>query len=251
MPTVAPRTLANRHFTFHDSPNIRHLGGYPTASGRITSDHVVRGASLHRLHAPELQELHDHGVRTIIDLRSEQERTRDVSPDTRAIGIERIEAPVFTSDASPAGFDSNFSGYAPVYRSFLDSGPAAFRTILAAIASTDGGVMFHCSVGKDRTGVAAALLLDLAGVDAHIIVADYAESATHIAPRVQEWLPRMQERGIPEDRARAILDSHPEAMESTLRCIHERWGSSSCSFESNGLSRDVIRTARTRLIAAI
>ena len=61
------------------------------------------------------------------------------------------------------------------YVHLLDLGGPAFAKAANALVA-DGGTpaLFHCSAGKDRTGVLAALLLDLAGVEHDAIVADYA-----------------------------------------------------------------------------
>src|SRR5207245_1879248 len=61
--------------------------------------------------------------------------------------------------------------------------------VLMAIArAPDGGVLFHCHAGKDRTGLVAALLLALAGTPDEIIAQDYHLSYTYLLPTFDEWL---------------------------------------------------------------
>src|SRR6185295_4977286 len=133
----------------------------------------------------------------IVDLRSRVERERDVTPDTSWAGISTVAAAVFEQDASPVGTDSErFPGFATVYRRMLMSGRAAYRTLVETIARGDGSVLYHCAAGKDRTGVATALLLGLAGVSDEDIVADYARSAGLVAPMLKLWEPKMRERGV-------------------------------------------------------
>ena len=65
----------------------------------------------------------------------------------------------------------------------LELGRTRFAAIAQAIADAPpGGVLIHCEVGKDRTGLMTMLLLDLVGTPADVIAADYALTATGLAP---------------------------------------------------------------------
>jgi protein-tyrosine phosphatase len=229
--------------------NVRHLGGYATASGRHTTDTIVRAASLHRLTKDGLGTLSASGIRAIVDLRSRVERERDVTPDVLGFGMKRIDAPVFEQDASPVGLDLEFPGFAAVYVSMLESGRNAYRSLFETIAEIDGGVLFHCAAGKDRTGVAAALLLALAGVPDETIIEDYALSETLLTPLLGEWLPRMAERGIDEHRARALMAAKPEDMVATLAHIRSRYGSSEGYLADIGVSASHVSAVRAKLLA--
>src|SRR5260370_40717203 len=70
----------------------------------------------------------------------------------------------------------------------LERRQAASGTAFEAIGATDEPVLFHCFAGKDRTGLVAALMLSLAGVDPEAIGADYAETDIQLAGRYEEWL---------------------------------------------------------------
>jgi len=229
--------------------NVRHLGGYPARAGRATRADVVRSASLHRLTAAGVERLAATGVRVVVDLRSRAEREEYPTPGVSALGIETINAPVFEADASPTGLAGQFPGFQAVYRSMLESGRGAYRTLFEVIADTPGGVLFHCAAGKDRTGVAAALLLDLAGVADETILDDYSRSAALLAPLLPEWLPRIAERGLTEAQARALMASHAGDMQATLAHIRERWGSAEGYMEDIGVSFDAISAVRARLVA--
>ncbi len=229
--------------------NVRHIGGYPTNRGRVTTDTVVRAASLHRLTPAGIEALAGHGIRTVVDFRSAVERERDVTPDLSTAGLTTIAAAVFETDASPVGQAAEFPGYAAVYRKFLESGRTAYRVLFETIADAPGGVLFHCAAGKDRTGVAAALLLDVAGVHERDIVEDYSHSAALLAPMLDEWLPRMKERGMDTEKAMPLMASNPEDMEATLAYIRETWGSAEGYLLDCGLSPTALGTVRARLVA--
>ena len=242
-------TITNRELKLEVAHNVRHIGGYTTREGRTTSETVIRSAGLHRLTPAGIGALADHGVRAIVDLRSTVERDRDVTPDVSHTGIRHINAPVFEQDHSPVGMDDEFPGYFVVYQRMLESGRNAYRTLFEVIAETDGRVLFHCAAGKDRTGVGAALMLGLAGVDAETIAEDFSHSYRLLEPVLHEWLPKMAERGIDEAKARKLLASDPEDMANTLTHIETLYGGPAGYLESIGVSQATITAAKAKLVA--
>ncbi len=117
------------------------------------------------------------GVTAVYDLRHDHEV--EAHPDVPIPGAEwhHLEVKGIPMDAV-SNLDSRDAGTAvmhEVYRSFVDKpgARAAFSELLTRISATDGGHLFHCTAGKDRTGWAAALLLHVAGVDDETILADY------------------------------------------------------------------------------
>jgi protein-tyrosine phosphatase len=239
----------SRELRLEVAHNVRHLGGYPTAAGAETTDVAIRSASLHRLTDRGLEQLREREVLTIVDFRSDAERERDRTPDASRYGIRVVHAPVFQHDMSPAGFDGEFPGFAVVYAMFLEVGAAAYRALFETVAEADGRVLFHCAAGKDRTGIAAALLLDLAGVDEATIIEDYTLTEQLLAPLKEQWLPQMRERGFDEARAAALLAAPAEDMAATLRHLRERYGSAEEYARAIGVSSDTISAVRARLTA--
>ena len=243
-------TITNRELRLEIAHNVRHMGGYSTREGRITTDTVIRSAGLHRLTEGGLGTLADAGVKTIVDLRSTVERERDVTPDPSRAGISHVFAPVFEQDQSPVGAaEDEFPGYFTVYQRMLETGRNAYRTLFEQIADTDGKVVFHCTAGKDRTGVGAALMLGLAGVEAETIVEDYSHSYRLLEPVFSEWLPKMAERGIDEAKARKLMGSDPVEMERTLTHIETLYGGPAGYLESIGLSASTLSAVKSRLVA--
>lgn len=228
--------------------NVRHLGGYRAAGNRTTGQRVVRAASLHRLTSDSVSSLVESGLRVIVDLRSTVEVERDVTPDMSQHDVNNLHVPVFQADASPAALGEDFPGFGQVYERFLEQGGHAFRALAEAIVNTDGTVLFHCAAGKDRTGVGAMLLLDLAGVDESTIVADYAESAGHLQSERPVWLQRMAQRGVSNELAEELLGSEPEAMEYTLDVLRHRWGSAAGYLRAQGMSTANIERLQERLV---
>lgn len=165
-----------RHLDWDGCFNVRDLGGLATTDGRRTRwGAVVRGDSLGCLSARGWEQLEAHGVRTVIDLRNEDERGEDAAP--RPPSIETIRIPLDETDDREFWDDwENGPQYAtPLYYGpHLHRFPAKSAEVVAAIAQAPpGGVAFHCAGGRDRSGQVAILTLALAGVTEEEIVADY------------------------------------------------------------------------------
>lgn len=165
-----------RHLDWDGCFNVRDLGGLPTGDGRTTRwGAVVRADSLGSLSERGWEQLQAHGVRTVIDLRNDEERGEDAAP--RPPSIETISIPLDeTGDREFWDDWENGPQFAtPLYYvPHLHRFPAKSAEVLSAIASAPpGGVAFHCAGGRDRSGQISILLLALVGVRKNDIVADY------------------------------------------------------------------------------
>jgi protein-tyrosine phosphatase len=118
---------------------------------------------------------------------------------------------------------------------------------MEAVARASGGVVVHCYVGKDRTGVVSALLLRLAGVTVDAVAADYALSAGRVGPLVSGWIEEADD-DVERDFRRRISGAPREGMALTLVGLEERWGGAESYLRTAGLSnRDLVRI-RDRLV---
>ena len=186
--------------TFDLLYNIRDLGGWPAIDDRRTRFGVLyRSDSLGRLAGADLDRFRALGVRTVIDLRYPWEiaaagRVPDDDVAFHNLSIEHrpYDQTVVPADVDPAAF------FAEKYAEVADDGAEEIRAVVRLIA--DGAelpVVFHCKSGKDRTGIIAAILLSLVGVDREDVVTDYDRSneatarwhAEHVASgeTLPEW----------------------------------------------------------------
>jgi protein-tyrosine phosphatase len=170
-----------RHLEWEGCYNARDLGGLRTVDGGETRwGAIIRSDSLDHLTPAGWSALRAHGIRTIIDLRGDQER----SIPERTADVVTVHVPL---DEPP---DVEFADYcckneldgSPLYYGpFLDRSAQRCAKVLAAIAAAQpGGVVVHCAVGRDRTGLIALLLLALSDVTPDDIAADYELSAKRL-----------------------------------------------------------------------
>jgi protein-tyrosine phosphatase len=155
----------------------RDLGGIRTTDGRtIRPGALVRARSLDALEDDGWAALHELGVRTLIDLRNDDERASAPAPT----GISAVHLPL---DGSDREFWDEWSadwrfGTPVYYAPHISRFPERSLAVLTAIAyARPGGVLFHCMGGRDRTGMVTMLVLALLGVAAEDIAADYELSA--------------------------------------------------------------------------
>lgn len=240
-------TIEQRILQVESVLNVRHLGGYETADGRRTRSDVIRAGSLHSITPAGAQSLAAAGITTVFDLRTESERSVHVSPELSAHGIRSEWRSVFAG-ASPTMLSEEFPGFAVMYREMLHSGKEAYRVLFEQLALSSGGFLFHCTAGKDRTGVAAALLLELAGVHDLVIADDYSHSATLIASLAQSWQPADGRAALSDETRRRLFTSNAEDMLTTLEYVRGCWGSSRGYMQAIGMREDLIARLRRRIV---
>jgi protein-tyrosine phosphatase len=169
--------------------NVRDLGGFTTPTGATAFGVFVRANNARRLTQSGWRAASEYGIRTVLDLRSDPECAADppAHPDfthTRISLFDHFDGQEDYRDDLLARI-SNLSGverYRTMYCEALELDDARFAEAVGVLADADGGVLFHCAGGKDRTGVLAALLLRLVDVPMAEVEADYVRSEERLRP---------------------------------------------------------------------
>ncbi len=161
--------------------NFRDLGGYPGLDGRITRwGRLFRSDTLHELTEPDVELLRSLGLATVIDLRTTREvvRTGRGLLEPEPVHYRHLSVIVEENGEAMAAPALAGDDLAERYRWYLEVGRDALVEALELVGDARRTpLVFHCAAGKDRTGVLAALLLDILGVDRSVIVADYEITA--------------------------------------------------------------------------
>jgi protein-tyrosine phosphatase len=236
--------------------NIRSLGGYRTETGQMTRDDGYwRGCALTGIEAPHRDDLIGRGLRHVVDLRMLGEVDSNPNPlagDPRVsyvniplyAGLAPIDQMAQEADRDEGGFDMGYR-----YRRALDECQDNIASVLGHIAEAEeGGVYFHCTAGKDRTGIIAALLLSNAGVPRDVVVAEYALTERLGKPLMDRLRSAIQERGASADRARRVIASEPHTMAKTLVHLDEKYGGPVAYLERIGLDEAARRRLAARLV---
>lgn len=184
--TVDGGKMNDRNLDWEGCYNARDLGGLRTADGRdIRRAAAVRSDDLERLTADAWSALWAYGIRTIIDLRGDHERPSDNVPRP----VDLVTLPMPLEDYTDTVFwqqwrDTGLWCTPLYYRAFFEHYPERCAAVVAAIADArPGGVLYHCGVGRDRTGIITLLLLSFLGVAPADILADYELSTERLHAR--------------------------------------------------------------------
>jgi protein-tyrosine phosphatase len=237
--------------------NVRDLGGHPTDDGGETRyDSIIRADSVRQLSDQGWAALVDYGVKTIIDLRTDDELAADPPAE---LPVEVLHIPFFETDTSEwKAIEAELDAAAraapdvptatrEVYLIFLEHFGHNLAAAIRAVANApEGGVVIHCAGGKDRTGLLTAFLLHLAGVDMEEIAADYALSEERLRPRHEQWFANAESEEELE-RMKRMSQTPAESIRGVFAELERRHGSVDGFLRNTGLTDDELDRARARL----
>ncbi|MBQ7668812.1 MAG: tyrosine-protein phosphatase [Clostridia bacterium] len=225
-----------RHYNLKNVSNFRDLGGFMTESGNVTKyNKVFRSSAIYDLTDEERELLHKKGIKKVIDLRVQHELERKPSAFLTDDEIEYINIPL--SDKWTNNADEVPNLYFDIVKDH-----ASMARVLKVIANTDEPLVFHCSAGKDRTGIISGILLSLNGVKEEDILADYISSYAYI---YKEF--RILKATVPEFKD-FVGTMNVETLEITLKRIKEVYGSMEGYLKEIGLSDEEIVKLKNKLI---
>lgn len=258
--------------------NTRDIGGYPTIDGRrVIEGRLYRSANLAQITPADVRRLESLGIDIVVDFRGPREAEED--PDHLPVGAEYLNSPIIGSargdeigDAAiarmiaGAGLPSTMldqervNSRGPFYRMLylVDSyGTQAhvgrlkgYRPLFQKLLTmpTSSNILFHCTGGRDRTGVAAALLLKALDVPDDVVEADFVASNRYLQPdRDNPYSMRFldfrsanvflqpstnirfrqiaSEFGTTPDAIRGAVELRPELLRRMFRAIEEKYQS--------------------------
>jgi protein-tyrosine phosphatase len=234
-PRVTAMTVTNPAPTFDALFNFRDLGGYRTADDRTTvAGRVYRSDGMHRASIEDLGRIELLGITRVVDLRTTHERTEDGGFDDAHPTIEYRHVPIFERLSGIAGAraetvdENDDTPLLTTYRYMLTERRALVVDALEAVAGAPGPVVFHCTAGKDRTGIVAALLLSAVGVPDDTIIEDYARSRVAME-RLVDWYrvnraANARGSALLDERAARLLEADPDWMRTVLHELRAEHG---------------------------
>ena len=213
--------------------NFRDLGGYEAADGRkVKWRRLFRSNSLATLTDEDLEHVKTLGIKLICDLRRDEER---IEAPTRlpeiaappiiqlAVGPQRKDSKLYQylwrGDATAAEMHAAMLG---IYREFAIKFSPQYAEFLRRIAHSDYlPLLFHCSAGKDRTGFAAALILETLGVSRETILDDYALTNRYLTRNLADKYPDLKSPEL----FHTMMAANPDYLLATYEAVDEVFGS--------------------------
>ena len=241
----------DRFFALEGAFNLRDLGGDRTVDGR-----TVRLGRLWRADGPERLTEGDRAllaaleIATVIDLRADGEFAGSAWPT--GVGGRMFHISVLRRDPQLEGVPVEDHAQLGVrYVDQLDRALPRFVEVLETMAQRiERPVLFHCSAGKDRTGIVAALVLELLGVPDDAIVADYARSHRPHEQRMARARTNPRPGDLDYDAFPDVYKgARPETMAAFLAELRRRHGDGPSLLASGGLRPAAVDRLRSELLS--
>jgi len=194
---------AGRQLELQGASNCRDLGGFSTPDGRTRWGTVFRSDCTSSLTHSDVNKLAERGLRTVIDLRDASELDRARSVFQGHPFVTYVHEPFALPEPDQLGNPGYFTRRTlpELYRSILDSSLAAVRSLFTILADRRRHpVLIHCTHGRDRTGLASALILLAAGVSRDETLDDFMLSNSCL--RTERWSRELAAAGV----AQSVID---------------------------------------------
>ena len=234
---------------FEGGNNFRELGGYLADEGKtVRWGQIFRGIPTSLLSSDADRKLLDSlGLRLILDLRSEAEAAKmpDYVPDgARLVRICGLCHPDGSDIAfSPEDIEILLKGKKDEDHNVADAmysqmlfGNKAFKELFRALEAGETPILFHCSAGKDRTGVAAMLILLALGASDEVITKDFLQTNVCRRPELEAiWAEHADEiaaNPVQKEHYLGIAGVYPESVPFVLNIIREKFGSADAYLEA-------------------
>jgi protein-tyrosine phosphatase len=266
MTSVEDAVAADRIIQLEGGQNFREVGGYPTVDGRkLRRGLVWRSARLDDLTPADVERVHGLGIEAIADLRRPKERAlnptseqllarvRMLAWDSHGLQDDRLQAGLFKPNADN---DHYFQAILDLYRMIAEEHAVHLRDLYQALAEGALPVLIHCAAGKDRTGIAVALLLEIIGVERAYVLADYSKTeqlldwdrltaAAALGTGVDNnWLEKLDPSAL-----KLLFRSDERYLQATFDDLKSRYGSvTRFVIDRLGVSAETIEQLRDRLV---
>jgi len=238
--------------------NFRDLGGYRTADGRrVRRGMVFRSGTMADLSEADIERLSRLGIVCICDLRTTSERTKHPTNWHDATKVRLLAHDYDHSEGSLASLTLGDgaavrSRMISLYRTLHEEQRASYAALFARLIEGEVPLLFNCAAGKDRTGIAAALILTALGVPRAAVIEDYVLSDRFAEP-LFALLCRNPRYGLdaasPRESWLPMTRAYPEYIETMLDTLAHRHGSVAAYLaEQLGVDDQAIERLRDNLL---
>lgn len=261
-----------RHIPLAGASNFRDFGGYQTSSGKqVVMGQLFRSDELSQLTAEDHQVLSDRKIKTVCDLRRPSEVSTAPTQWPGYVPSRQIHVPLFLDQAGPTTFqrimdnpetrnnpEASRETMIELYRRLITdpNAQAALRKIFAHLADERSfPALFHCSGGKDRTGVVCALILSVLGVSQEDIVSDYMLTKVYykgiqdLDTRISQMFAGLNAKDWTMEALVPVFSVEPAYIEATFETIENQYnGLDNYLSQIIGLSSDFTQNFHEHLL---
>lgn len=246
----------SRLIHFDKLHNTRDLGGMKTGDGRFIREHLLfRSGNLSDLSPNDVEAL-SKTIHTVVDLRSDREREQ--KPDLVIPGAQNIHIPIVESftEGITREKESDMNLFRRfifkpdeakdfmigMYRAFTADGAVRQYGRFMQLLPDEAPVLWHCTAGKDRAGIASVIIEEALGVEREDIIEDYLKTNEYVKKEIEsltEFVKRQAEtdHDLPTEALRYLFGVEEEYIMSFYAAVDEKFGSMD-SFLDKGLGVD-------------
>ncbi len=214
--------------------NFRDLGGYITKTGRqVKWGKIYRSADISKLTDQDLVTLIALNLKMDCDLRGEKES--EAAPDRLPEGVEYMLLPAGSENigTATASYDRYMKGietadsFMRVFYARTDHLAKKYKPMFDALLKlgNDQALLFHCTAGKDRTGIGAALILYVLGVDEETILKDYELTNLYRKEYNHKMIKTLMNKGLSEETANYMMSAQAKFLKNAIEAIKNDFGS--------------------------
>ncbi len=253
---------SERLIPMENASNFRDLGGIPTKDGRVVKwGKIYRSGKLNNLSDKDLDYFNTLGINTVIDFRDDIEVEKDKSRFPTNREVKKVRTPIGDRSgnmqaqlkkqirkADQDTFDSE-KFVADVMRQFVDTFAYQYQPFLDLVAEEENApLLYHCTAGKDRTGLGTGLVLAMLGVDQEVIYDDFMMSNYYRNKQINKTL-RKSSLVIKQRVVQPLVEVKESYIKTAFDAIDEKYGSIDNFLEKEyGLDAEKLEVIRNKYL---
>ena len=227
-----------KRYLLENIVNFRDLGGYPSKYGCTKFGRFIRCGTVSRPTDNDIEILKKLNISTVVDLRG------DFEFNDQNNALERLTKSInhiSLYEMNVADAKNIKMTLGEVYEFIVDNYRENIGRALKVVAEApEGAVLYHCFLGKDRTGIFTLMLLTIAGVDEDDIVADYQLTYTYLENYIRTHADSLW------DTNAEMHYSLPQTMRTLIAYIKDKYGSVQNYIHSTGIADEDVEKIRKK-----
>jgi protein-tyrosine phosphatase len=234
--------------------NFRDLGGYHTPAGETAWGRIYRADALTSLSSEDIAELLKRGLSTVVDMRFEREVLEHPNVFSGHASVRYHHNPVVMEDPASSGIAERLRtiDFRVHNVAMIKDSSQTFANLFHLLGEPAAyPLVFHCTGGRDRTGVAAALVLTAAGVSRDQVIADYLLSNGYLVGMMARMSDTLRQQGVDPEPIMANLYLREAYLVPMLDTIEQEFGGTLAYLRSIGVTDDELAVFRNEFWKAL